>query len=90
MTVGNRLLQRLTREFSIDVSPVRSPDEKQIAFVSNRNGSPQIYLMDADGGNVRRLTLEGNYNTSPAWSPKGKMIAYEGSVNGRFQIFVIE
>jgi TolB protein len=90
MNVENSLLLRLTRDFSIDLSPVRSPDERRIAFVSNRSGSPQIYIMDADGGNVRRLTYLGNYNTSPAWSPKGKKIAYEGSVNGGFQIFVID
>jgi TolB protein len=37
---------------------------------------PQIYLMDADGTNVRRLTFEGSYNTAAAWSPKGSWIVY--------------
>ena len=56
-------------------SPVWSPDETQIAFVSERDGSPQIYVMDASGNNVRRLTNEGE-NYSPTWSPDGQQIAF--------------
>ncbi len=82
--------RRLTNSYAIDVSPAWSPDNQKIAFVSNRSGSPQIYIMDTDGSNIIRLTYEGNYNTSPSWSPKGNRIAYEGRVNGRFQIFSID
>ena len=41
---GN-ILQRLTYGAGIDVSPAWSPDGKQMAFVSNRSGNPQIYIM---------------------------------------------
>jgi len=50
--------------------PVYSPDGKKIAFESNC----QIWVMDADGGNLKQLTQEGG--TSPAWSPDGKYIVY--------------
>ena len=45
---GSRLTQ-LTRGGSIEVGPSWSPDGKRIAFVSDRAGSPQIYVMDANG-----------------------------------------
>ncbi|MGH7274873.1 MAG: Tol-Pal system beta propeller repeat protein TolB [Nitrospiria bacterium] len=67
---------RLTFSLGDDLSPTWSPTGQQIAFNSDRGGTPQIYIMDAGGSNVRRLTFEGNYNTSPAWSPKGDWIAY--------------
>lgn len=68
--------KRLTFSLGDDLSPTWSPTGQQIAFTSDRGGTPQIYVMNADGSNVRRLTFEGNYNTSPAWSPKGDWIAF--------------
>src|SRR3990170_107460 len=58
----------LTRHNAIGVSPTWSPDGRQIAFVSDRTGSPQIYIMNSNGSNVRRIT-SGGYNTDPSWSP---------------------
>src|SRR4030042_1208892 len=72
-----------------EASPTWSPDGEWIAFVSDRSGSPQIYIMARDGSNVRRLTFEGNYNTNPTWSPKGNQIAFCGRAEGRFHIFSI-
>ena len=46
-------LKRLTKNYSIDVSPAWSPDGKKDSFCFNRSGSPQIYIMDADGNNVK-------------------------------------
>jgi TolB protein len=68
--------RRLTFSLGDDLSPTWSPTGQQIAFTSDRGGTPQIYVMNEDGSNVRRLTFEGNYNTGPAWSPKGDWIAY--------------
>ncbi|MFQ5692795.1 MAG: TolB family protein, partial [Nitrospinota bacterium] len=69
--------------------PAWSPDGKTLAFTSNRSGSPQIYLIDVTGKNIRRLTFEGRYNSSPAWSPKGDLIAFNGIQKGQFKLFVI-
>ena len=78
---------------SDNTSPSYSPDGHQIAFISGKSGSPQVYIMDADGSNVQLLTpyTPGvrSYRASPDWSPDGRAIAYEQQ-NGNFQIWMIE
>ncbi|MGB0911610.1 MAG: Tol-Pal system beta propeller repeat protein TolB, partial [Nitrospirales bacterium] len=49
---------------------------------SDRGGRPQVYIMDADGSNVRRLTYEGDYNAAPTWSPHGDWIAFVCRISG--------
>ncbi len=88
--LGNGKLVRLTKSVGIDVSPAFSPDGKKIAFVSDRSGNAQIYIMDSDGYNISRVTFRGDYNTSPAWSPDGKRIVFVGRYNGISQIFTVK
>ena len=61
-----------------DFNPVYSPDGKTLAFESyNREGiRGAIYLMDADGANVRQLTPRALGATTPSWSPDGSKIAF--------------
>ncbi len=74
---------------AMNVEPAVSPDEKQIAFSSDRSGRPMIYIMNADGSNTRRITHAGRYNSSPSWSPDGKQLAFAALDKGSFDIFVI-
>ncbi len=84
--------RRLTNSTSIDTNPAWSPDGREIAFTSSRSGTPQIYLIDADGLNVRRLSFEGTYNEGAAWHPDGTKIAFSHrDKNGsRFDIALID
>lgn len=68
--------EQLTFSRNNNLSPSWSPDGNQLAFVSDRDGHPQIFVMDSDGSNVRRITFSGLYNVSPSWSPQGDLIAY--------------
>jgi TolB protein len=82
--------RRLTNDPALDLSPSWSPDGKRIAFVSDRAGSPQIYLMNADGSGVRRLTFQGNYNQTPQWSPRGDLLAFTARDERKvFDLFVV-
>ncbi|MCI0460044.1 MAG: DPP IV N-terminal domain-containing protein [Gemmataceae bacterium] len=74
-------LKRLTRDFALDDHPAWSPDGKRLAFVSTRQAHPKpgrawnaVYVMDADGNNVRRVSPKGTSDYSPAWSPKGDLL----------------
>jgi len=69
--------QRVSDEGEEDVDPAWSPDGKHIAFMSARLGGFSLFVMDADGSNVRLVTRpEKSFLGSPAWSPDGKSIAY--------------
>jgi TolB protein len=73
-----------------DSSPVWSPDGKQIAFNSDRDGDDEVFVMDADGTNVRQLTANDDWDSDPAWSPDGKQIAFESDRYGDSEIFVMD
>ena len=59
--------------------PAWSPDGTRIAFVSNRAGISDVYVMNADGTGQSRLTFEPLDAHNPAWSPDGTRIAFDGN-----------
>lgn len=62
-----------------NVQGVRSPDRTRIAFSSNRAGSYDLYVMDADGRGVRRLTVDAGSEGDPVWTPDGSRILYSAA-----------
>ena len=48
----------------------------KIAFVNDRNGTPSIYTMNADGTGVRRLVPNQPQGAFPAWSPGGQAVLF--------------
>jgi len=81
--------KRLTFNKAIDTAPSWSPTNREIAFTSDRGGTPQIYIMDAEGSNVRRMSFGGNYHDAPAWAPTGDRIAYVSRVYAIFDIYIL-
>ena len=58
-----------------------SPDGRQIVFISDRDGNPEIYVMAADGTGQTRLTMSPDANESQiTWSPDGMRIAFVSTV----------
>ncbi|MBU0491593.1 MAG: VCBS repeat-containing protein [Chloroflexi bacterium] len=63
-------VHKLTNTLAVvDEDPAWSPDGKQIAFQSDRNGNFEIYVMDVDGSNPSRLTNSPSGDYWPAWKP---------------------
>ncbi len=78
---------RITDNNFDDDWPVYSPDGKKIAFQTDRDGSPQIYVMDAGGGPPQRLSKNNFHEMHPAWSPDGKQIMFISDRNGNQEIY---
>ncbi len=69
--------------------PSWSPDGSRLAFTSNRDGNPELYVMNADGTDAQRLTDNPAIDTSPTWSPTGAQIAFTSDRSGRPQIYLV-
>jgi Tol biopolymer transport system component len=67
----------------------RASGAGQLAFVSDRDGTPEIYLINADGTGLKRLTANRGGNLEPAWSPDGKQIAFVSRRYGNADIYVM-
>ena len=68
-------LTNLTGDKASDTDPAWSPDGSRIAFTSDRDGSKQVYVMDADGKYPMELTSD-YVNDKPIWLPDGERIAF--------------
>jgi Tol biopolymer transport system component len=69
--------------------PVWSPDGKKIAFRSGREGSGEIYVVNADGSGLRRLTRNPASDGGPMWSPDGRKILFQRFRGGNSDIYVM-
>ncbi len=60
---------------SLNFHPAISPDGKRIAFISDRQGQNNVWLVDADGAHPRAVLLDRETRfMHPAWAPDGKSI----------------
>lgn len=91
-------VQIFTGKDTANASPVFSPDGKRIAFVSNKDGSPKIYIMKIPGPGAKLkdiklelITRRCRENSAPSWSPDGKRIAYcARNANPERQIWIYD
>ncbi len=74
----------------LNQTPQYSPDGKRIAFGSNRSGSHEMWVCDADGSNATQLTsFRGPYTAGPKWSPDGKWITFDYRSGRKPAIYVL-
>jgi dipeptidyl aminopeptidase/acylaminoacyl peptidase len=72
--------RKLTAGSKKDREPCFSPDGKRIVFVSDREGAPQLYLLDLAGGEPQKLTSFVEGFGGPIWSPDGKFLVAASEV----------
>lgn len=72
--------QQLTGDTCSAMNPAWSPDGEQIAYISDENGTPQIWIARWKGGEPYQITSQETGVSSFRWSPDGKHISYSASI----------
>ena len=74
-----------------DHSPAWAPDGDTLAYVSERDGNPEIYVVETDDDSPpQRLTTNEAEDGQPVWSPDGKRIAFVSDLHGEGEIFAMD
>ncbi len=79
-------------------TPTFNPDGSRIAFVSNKDSIPRIYVMNVPSASVKNIadikatlvTKQNRESTAPSWSPDGNKLAYTAMTNGTRQIWIYD
>lgn len=89
--------QIFSAKHAVQGTPTFSPDGKRIAFVSNKDGSTRIYVMDIPlpGASLKEIkplliSKQNKESSAPVWSPNGEKIAYCAMSKGARQIWVYD
>jgi eukaryotic-like serine/threonine-protein kinase len=82
--------QQLTDNNAADSHPAWSPNGRQIAFASDRDGNNNIYIMEADGSNPQQITDNDENNIWPIWSPDGSQIVFMASPDEIWEIYMMD
>ena len=72
--------------------PAISPDGTRVAYLSNRSGTAQIWLVSVSGGAPRQLTAFDDRVGFASWSPDGRTLAFgkDEKGNERFQLHLLD
>lgn len=65
LNVAANVIRRLTTSAANDITPAWSPDGRMLAFTSDRTGHNEIYVMKADGSDIRQVTHDGSDDIHP-------------------------
>ena len=83
MSPDGTVRDRITTDQLVNTSPSASPDGRSIAFSSMRDGTWSLYVMDAEGTNIREIG-RSSFDGNAAWSPEGTRIAFRSELPGPF------
>lgn len=89
MPISGGTATRLTTGMAYDMQPRFSPDGKKVAFISDRSGGDNVWIMSLDGADTTQVTQgNGNLHVSPEWTPDGEYIAVSraGGLGGAHKI----
>ena len=81
--------RQLTSDPGWESEPALAPDGESVAFVSDRGGAPDLWLIRASGGEPIRLTDDAARERSPAWFPGGGALAFVSDRDGRDAVYKI-
>lgn len=70
---------RLTAMTGYQTGPRISPDGKWLAFTSDEQGNPDVYIMPTEGGSVRQLTFHESSDVAASWSPDSRRVYFDSN-----------
>ena len=89
--IGGGRAHRLTSGMAYDIQARWSPDGKRISFTTDRGGTDNVWIMDADGSRPRPVTKEPDrFTNSGAWSPDGRWIVVRRRLTDRSSLGTVE
>jgi Tol biopolymer transport system component len=88
MPSGGGPARQLTNDDSLDGWPTWSPDSREIAFVSERSGQWEIWVITREGGEQRQVTEDVGV-LYPKYSPDGKWLIFNDTYKGNRSIWKI-
>ncbi|MEX0691362.1 MAG: amidohydrolase family protein [Gemmatimonadales bacterium] len=89
MPIAGGQATRITSGAAFDGQPRYSPDGRLIAFTSDRDGTEQVWLVEADGSHPRKLSGGTALYASPEWTPDGQYVVVSrgvGAIASRFEL----
>lgn len=82
-------VRRLTSNTTADRAARVAPDGTRIAFVAERDGNAEVYVMNADGGQQRRLSNSNAADNAPSWSPNGTQLVFQSNRDGDDELYLM-
>jgi len=91
MPIAGGRATRLTSGMGYDMQARWSPDGTKIAFTSDRGGTENAWMMNADGTSPRPVSQEADrFSNSPAWSPDGRWIVVRRRLTDQSSLGTVE
>ena len=87
VTSGQRRV--VARYSGLNTSAAISRDGARLAMILSKDGSPNLYVANADGTNPKALTHGKETASSPCWSPDGKAICFASRAEGTPALYLI-
>ena len=81
--LGTGQRKAFARYSGLNTAASVSPDGRRVAMILSKSGSPDVYVCDADGSNLKQLTKTKEDESSPCWSHDGQWICFATKHNER-------